>query len=100
LPRQTELLSNPIGRERTPAPGPVIGNVVAVLDVQKLDWARDLVSEALGVAPVHQPVLLAHQNEKRTLNLSGNPPLERQGGTVSLGLTLSGAMTSNAKSLS
>jgi hypothetical protein len=74
--------------------------VIAVLDVLKLDWTRDLVSETLCVAPVHQPVLLAHQNEKWTLDLSRNPSLERQGGTVSLGLSLSGAMTSNAKSLS
>src|SRR5882724_1784484 len=100
LPWQTELLRHPVGRERTPAPGPVIGNVIAVLDVQQLDRTRDLVSEALGVAPVHQSVLLAHQNEKRTLDLSRNAPLERQGGTVVLGFGLSDAMTSDAKSLS
>src|SRR4029077_5993965 len=100
LPWQAELLRHPVGRERTPAPGPVIGDVIAVLDVQKLDRTRDLVSEALGVAPVHQSVLLAHQNEKRTLDLSRNAALERQGGAVVPGLSLSGAMTSDAKRLS
>src|SRR5882757_8831823 len=99
LPWQTELLRHPVGRERTPTPGPVVGDVIAVLDVLKLDRTRDLVSEALGVAPVHQSVLLAHQNEKRTLDLSRNSPLERQAGTVVPGFGLGGAMRWNAKSL-
>jgi hypothetical protein len=62
-PRQTELLGHPIGGEPAPSPGPVIGNMIAVLDVQKFDRTRGLVSETLGVTPVHQPILLSHQNE-------------------------------------
>src|SRR5258706_543012 len=97
LPRQPELLSHPVGREPAPPPRPVVGDVIAIFDVERLDGPGGLVREALCVTPVHQPILLAHQNEERAVDLARNPILEGQGSAVRFRLLLSRTMTSDAK---
>src|SRR5260370_8694076 len=51
------------------------------------------------MTPVHQPILLAHENKERAVDLARNPTLEGQGSAVRFRLLLSRTMTSDAKGL-